>query len=349
MSAVGFPAAHARSLHVASSGDDGNSGAEASPLRTIQKAAEVARAGDTVLVHGGVYKGHVLLRLSGEPDKPITFRNAPGEKPVVDGERQGRIELQSEQGWQRPVGWITLEGFEVRNGWDGIKFYNAHHILLKGNLIHDNLDQRILGNGHHIRIEGNVIAHNGFKPDNEKSNKEHGIYATGTDFEVVNNVIHWNRAYGIQVAGYPFKPDSHAGPEFATARRWLIRHNTIAFQQNRAGIVVWQGDATDCVIENNIFFRNAVTLGTGDCQGIDFVAAGGRHVIRSNLFFGAERTSIGGRLGQYVTSSNLEDMDPLFVDAEHLDFHLRKGSPAIDSNKSQRAGAPPSVSRPTPP
>ena len=202
-------------FYVAPSGDDGNSGAIESPLCTVQKAAEIARAGDTVLVRTGVYKGLVLLRFSGEPDKPIVFKNAPGERPVVDGEGRGRIELQSEQGWRKPIGWVTVEGFEVRNGWDGIKFYNAHHIVLKGNFIHDSANQGILGNGHHVRIEGNVIAHNGFKPDNEKSNLEHGIYATGTDFEIVNNVIRSNRAYGIQVAAYPFKPDSHAGPEFA--------------------------------------------------------------------------------------------------------------------------------------
>lgn len=209
---------HARTLHVAGEGNDANSGDQEAPLRTIQKAAEVARAGDTVLVRGGVYRGHVFLRYSGEPGKPIVFRSVPSEKPVVDGEGRGRIELQSEQGGRKPIGWITVEGFEVRNGWDGIKFYNAHHIVLKGNFVHDNANQGILGNGHHVRIEGNVIAHNGFKPDNEKSNLEHGIYATGTDFEILNNVIHSNRAYGIQVAGYPFKPDSHAGPEFASGR-----------------------------------------------------------------------------------------------------------------------------------
>lgn len=102
-------------------------------MRTIQKAAEAARAGDTVLVHAGVYRGVMLLRFSGETNQPIIFKNAPGEKPIVDGERRGRIELQSEQGWGRPIGWITVEGFEVKNGWDGIKFYNAHHVVLKGN------------------------------------------------------------------------------------------------------------------------------------------------------------------------------------------------------------------------
>ena len=265
--ALTLSGAHARTLHVGPGGDDANPGTPESRLRTLQKVAEVARAGDTVLVGSGVYRGHVFLRFSGEPEKPIVFRNAPGERPVVDGEGKGRIELQSEHGWRKSVGWIVVEGFEVRNGWDGIKFYNAHHIVLKSNFIHDNLNQGILGNGHHVRIEGNVIAHNGFKPENEKSNKEHGIYATGTDFEIVNNVIHSNRAYGIQVAGYPFKPDSHAGPEFATARRWLISHNTIAFQQNRAGIVVWQPDATDCVIENNIFYRNAVRWGRAIARG----------------------------------------------------------------------------------
>jgi hypothetical protein len=139
------------------------------------------------------------------------------------------------------------------------------------------------------------------------------------------------------VAAYPFKADSHAGPEFASARRWHIAHNTIAFQQNRAGIVVWQPEATDCVIENNIFFRNAVTLGGGDCQGIDFVTAGDKHIIRNNIFFGPGRTAIQGNSGAYTAAANLEDKDPLFVDAERGDFHLREGSPAIDSASSQSA------------
>jgi Right handed beta helix region/Protein of unknown function (DUF1565) len=329
--------ATAGTLHVAPSGDDGNPGTTHSPIRTIQKAAELARAGDTVLVHAGVYKGLVLLRFSGDPERPITFKNAPDEKPILDGERRGRIEMQAEDGWRKPIGWVTVAGFEVRNGWDGIKFYNAHHIVLKGNFIHDNDNQGILGNGHHVRIEGNVIAHNGFKADNERSNKEHGIYATGTDFEIINNVICSNRAYGIQVAAYPFKADSHAGPEFASARRWHIAHNTITFQQNRAGIVVWQPEATDCLIENNIFFRNAVTLGGGDCQGIDFATAGDRHIIRNNLFFGPGRTAIQGNSGGYTATANLEDKDPLFEDAERGDFYLRDGSLAIDSAGAQSA------------
>jgi hypothetical protein len=115
-------AAQTRTIHVAPGGNDSNSGAPDAPMATIQRAAEVARAGDTVLVHSGLYKGLVLLRFSGETNKPIILKNAPGEKPIVDGEGRGRIELQSEQGWRKPIGWITVEGFEVKNGWDGIKF-----------------------------------------------------------------------------------------------------------------------------------------------------------------------------------------------------------------------------------
>jgi Right handed beta helix region/Protein of unknown function (DUF1565) len=338
-------AAETRTYHVAPEGDDASPGTMEAPLRTIQKAAALARAGDTVLVRSGVYKGHVFLRHSGEPERPIVFRNAPGEKPVVDGEGRGRIELQAEEGWRKQIGWITVEGFEVRNGWDGIKFYNAHHIVLRNNLIHDNQNQGILGNGHHVRIEGNVIGKNGFKPDNERSNKEHGIYCTGTDFTIANNVIHSNKAYGIQVAGYPFKADQHAGPEFAGAKRWDISHNTIAFNQNRGAIVVWQEDAADCTIQNNVLYRNAVAIGGGACQGIEFVGAGRGHVIRKNLFFAPDRTSIGKGSANYSATENVEK-DPLFVDPERFDFRLRKGSPAIDAGtpdgalSSDRDGTP---------
>jgi len=327
-------AANGRSYHVATTGADNQPGTEAEPFGTVDRALSLARAGDTVLVRGGLYKGHIYLRFSGEPDKLIVLKNYPGERPILDGEGKGRIELKSEHGWQKPIGWVIVEGFEVRNGWDGIKFYNAHHIVLRGNHLHDNLNQGILGNGHHVRIEGNIIAHNGFKADNERSNKEHGIYCTGTDFTIVNNVICSNRAYGIQVAGYPYKAENHPGPEFADARRWIISHNTIAFNQNRGGIVVWQSGATDCVIQNNIFYRNAVTLGGGDVQGIDFAGTGGGHVIRHNLFFAPDRTAIGKSPTGYDASGNL-DKDPLFVDVGQADFRLSKGSPAIDAGISE--------------
>lgn len=142
--------------------------------------------------------------------------------------------MHDKQGWRKPIGWITVEGIEVRNGWDGIKFYNAHDIILRGNHIHDCLNQGILGNGCRVLIEGNTITRNGHEPGKEKSNLRHGIYTTGGDFKIVNNVIHSNKAYGIQVAGYPYDPGKHAGPEFAGAKNWLISNNTIAFQENRA-------------------------------------------------------------------------------------------------------------------
>ena len=79
MTAVNVAVAHARTIYVAPIGEDGNSGALESPLRTIQKVAEVARAGDTVLVRTGVHRGLVLLRFTGEPDKLVIFKNAPAK------------------------------------------------------------------------------------------------------------------------------------------------------------------------------------------------------------------------------------------------------------------------------
>jgi hypothetical protein len=328
--------ARATTIHVKTDGDDSAAGSGETPLKTIQEAASRAGAGDTVIVHAGYYSGHVIVSRSGEPGKPIVFRSATGARPVFDGEGEGRIELKAEEGWQKPIGHITIEGFEIRNGWDGIKFYNAHHIILRNNQIHSNLNQGILGNGHHVLIEGNIIYRNGLKPGNERSNLEHGIYCTGTDFTIVNNIIHSNKAYGIQVAGYPYDAEKHPGTEFAGARRWLISNNTFAFQQNRAGIVIWQHDATDCIVQNNIFYRNSVTLDAGATQGIDFVSSGGGHVIRNNLFFAPERSSTHSDAS---ATNSVEQEDPAFVDPERFEFHIAKGSPATDAGFAEHAPA----------
>ncbi len=65
--------------------DDGNRGTEAKPLRTINAAARRARAGDTVLVHEGVYRERVCPARGGTEKKPIVYRAAPGEKVCLRG------------------------------------------------------------------------------------------------------------------------------------------------------------------------------------------------------------------------------------------------------------------------
>lgn len=52
---------------------------------TISAAADAARAGDTVLIHAGVYEETVRIRSSGDAVAPITFAAAPGEIVWMDG------------------------------------------------------------------------------------------------------------------------------------------------------------------------------------------------------------------------------------------------------------------------
>ncbi|HEY7529943.1 MAG TPA: right-handed parallel beta-helix repeat-containing protein, partial [Gemmatimonadota bacterium] len=69
--------------HVTSGGSDTNRGTASSPFRTIQKAADVVRPGDTILVHGGLNVGHVRIARSGTRDAPITLRGEGEGRSVV--------------------------------------------------------------------------------------------------------------------------------------------------------------------------------------------------------------------------------------------------------------------------
>lgn len=146
----------------------------------------------------------------------------------------------------------------------------------------------------------------------------------GTYHTIKNNLIYDNLSNGIQVAGYPYN-----------SRHWLIANNVFAYQYNNSGIVVWQPDATDNVIENNIFFENLRKTG-GAGHGITFYYCGPRNKVANNVFFrtgglasqaildtagGASYTDLGGQLLQ---------IDPRFAAPASSDFRLSAGSPAID-------------------
>ncbi len=155
--------ADARTYHVATTGSDSQTGDDAQPLRTIQKAADLARAGDVILVRSGVYSEAVVLRFSGKERAPIVLKNLAGERPVIQPGEKGKrppghgVLLQAQEGHQKPIGWIIIEGLEIRYGHDGVKLYNAHDIVIRSCHIHDNFNQGMLGNGHRVLIDRNII------------------------------------------------------------------------------------------------------------------------------------------------------------------------------------------------
>jgi len=79
-------AAHAAEFHVAANGNDANPGTRKLPLRTIQRAADLAQPGDVITVHAGIYRERVSPPRGGESDaKRIVYQAAPGEKVVITG------------------------------------------------------------------------------------------------------------------------------------------------------------------------------------------------------------------------------------------------------------------------
>jgi Protein of unknown function (DUF1565) len=70
-------AAPLRTLYVATTGNDSADGSAAAPWRTQQRAANLVRAGDQVIVRAGHYAGFNLTT-SGTAANPILFSADPG-------------------------------------------------------------------------------------------------------------------------------------------------------------------------------------------------------------------------------------------------------------------------------
>src|SRR5262245_44052667 len=98
--------------YVAPTGNDAAAGTDPSPFKTLQHAASLVQAGDTVVVRAGTYAGFVLgwdFAQNGTAAAPITFRADPG---VVINARDNKtadgIDLEA-------CSYVTIEGFQIVN------------------------------------------------------------------------------------------------------------------------------------------------------------------------------------------------------------------------------------------
>ena len=77
--------AGATEYFVSPKGDDAADGSAGQPWRTIQRAADIAKAGDTVTIRGGTYREWVKPANAGRAGAPITYQATKGEKVLVTG------------------------------------------------------------------------------------------------------------------------------------------------------------------------------------------------------------------------------------------------------------------------
>jgi hypothetical protein len=75
----------AQNIYVAKSGNDTSDGSPEAPYLTIQKAANMAQADDTVWIRAGTYRESVTLSRDGTTGNPIVFSAYPGEEVVISG------------------------------------------------------------------------------------------------------------------------------------------------------------------------------------------------------------------------------------------------------------------------
>jgi Right handed beta helix region len=347
-------AAHAATYYVATYGNDSDPGTEKEPWVTVAHAVTTMNAGDTTYVKRGTYnEGRIRFGKTGTSIAPIKLLNAPGESPTIhciNPSAFHRIEIQHERGGANPIGWITIEGFEIRNCWEAMKVKNIHDVTIRRNWMHHNLNQGILGSGTRVLIDRNIINHNGPFITKPTATGAHGIYGNGTAWTITNNLIYDNLGFGIQQNGSSssfFKTSSHTSREFAVSENWVVANNTVAYNYNRAGMVVWGSTCNNVQIENNIFYENSVTLPSNTPQGVAFVSTACTGIqIRNNLFYasgagGMDPLGLGATVNvHYVQSNNIMNVSaPGFVDAPTTlpsspNFALTARSPAIDAGRS---------------
>ncbi len=117
--AVASAAAQGAVLYVSPGGNDSADGSRERPLRTIARAASLARAGTTVHLLPGVYYEQLVTRASGGVNNPIVYTGQSQDEVILDG---SRLRAESDSGREQNRGvvelrhpWTVLRNVTIRN------------------------------------------------------------------------------------------------------------------------------------------------------------------------------------------------------------------------------------------
>ncbi len=378
--AASGPAAAATVLYVnqsSASCNDSGAGTQAAPFCTINKAASVATAGQTVQVASGTYNELVTVAHSGTAAAPVTLTAASGASVTVSGKADGfKLASKSYVVVQNFTvtgttsygilvsgsSQVTLRGNHVSNAGQrasgltkyGIRLQATTASLVSGNVAFNNSDAGIFldGTTSGVRVTGNTTYGNA----RGYTRAAPGIDVRGHNNTIDRNVSHNNEDSGLQfytgshdnlvVDNLSYRNGDHGIDDLhATGQR--IISNTV-YDNVTAGINV-EGTSTGATIENNLSVDNGVNSPrTKSNLRVDSTSTSGA-TVNYNLVY----LSVSGQV-MYVWGSKSysslaafqaatgqeshgRQANPSWV-STGSNFHLKAGSPAIDSANAAASG-----------
>ena len=339
-------ATHAAEFHVATNGKDSNPGAQAAPLRTIQRAADLAQPGDAITVHEGVYRERITPPRGGESDaKRIVYQAAPGEKVEIKGSEvvKNWVKVQDDV-WKVTVPNSFFGGF------------NPYSDLIHGDWFSPK------GRQHHtgaVYLNGEWLAEAAKLDEVLKPVGATPLWFGQVDQE---NTTIWAQFKGVdpneqlaemnvrRTVFYPEKP----GMNYITVRGFTLRHAATPWAPPTAEQVGLVGThwSKGWIIENNVISHSTcsgIALGKygdewdnksansaeGYVKTIEHALQNGwnketigHHIVRNNTISHCEQAGIVGSLGaafSTVTGNTIHDIHVrrLFSGAEMagIKFH----------------------------
>jgi Right handed beta helix region/F5/8 type C domain/Protein of unknown function (DUF1565) len=218
---------------VALTGSDANPGTETRPWRSIQRALELAKPGEQILVRGGTYAGSaagpdrgdgtgpsVYASPQGAPGAPITLQPYPGEQVTI----AGFISL-PRAAWFRLTGFV-IDGANAAAGAQGVSLGNTS-----------------AGEPHHVEISYNEVR--GF----QRAEHQDGIlHHSGSDTALIGNRIH-------DIGKNTFYDH---GIYMKHGRRVVVANNVISDIAGGYGLHIW-GDFDDSWVINNTVYGSAAS------------------------------------------------------------------------------------------
>lgn len=251
-------------FYIALNGNDSNPGTLDKPWATINHAAEVIKAGDTVYLRGGTYRitQQIRTKNSGTQKAWIVYSSYPGEQAIIDADDvqvappTGNPPFPHDQGAFQIVGlsYIRIKNLEIKNSHNaGFTIRNSHHIELYNNTTDTTFSSGIAiwcdlaqrGCDHHKVIGNTIINANtydmiipGFSRESETPHE--AISISDIDyFEIAYNHVHDCDKEGIDVKG--------------SSRHGTVHHNYI-HNLERQGLYVdnWGESIEDIEVYENV-------------------------------------------------------------------------------------------------